>query len=81
MKSYSLYTLKWTGEEKPTLPSIAEKLGIQLSDLNPEFSAVCVDPDKAVYCVMIDQFVLDKIQPNAASGPFSNPSIEPFDIQ
>lgn len=80
MKTYSLHTLLWEGSTKPELRQIAEKLFIAETDLDPEFGVVLIDPDKHLYCFMIDVTVLKKINPDSGiQGPFSNPKIETLD--
>jgi hypothetical protein len=82
MKNFVLHTFDWKSKKTPTLKSLATKFKLNVSDFDPNFNVVLIDPHTNTYCVMIDELKLKNLHDNSEfRGPFSNPKIEPFDLQ
>jgi hypothetical protein len=65
---------------KPTVESVAHKLGVPLDAIDRKFGVIAVDPDRHLYSVRVRA---DAAAPSYDSkgnyrGPFSNPKIAPF---
>ena len=71
----AIYTVKLlAGEEN--LANAAQKLRVELADLDPDFGLVPVAPAEGVYAVLVQ----GSASPVAddTDGPFANPSITAF---
>lgn len=73
-----LMTLKVPGGA-PSLAEAAERLHVDLSDMDTTFGVVPVDPDHGLYAVQVRAGRARK-QPEGTDfqGPWSNPKIAPF---
>ncbi len=76
--NHVLFSFTWPGEP-PTEEELAAKFGFPKDAIDPEFGIVEIDDIDHIYCIMIPS---DDI-PNSDQGgqAFSNPRIEPFDLQ
>ena len=65
---------------KPTVESIAQKLGVSADAIDRRFGVIAVDPDRHLYSVRIraDAAVPSYDAKGNYQGPFSNPKIAPF---
>jgi len=64
---------------KPSLADAAQRLGVELSDMDATFGVVPVDPDRGLYAVQVKAGRAQPAAPGAEyHGPFSNPTIAPF---
>ncbi len=78
--SKMLYSVNWKGE-KPSLEQVAKKYGFKTDDIDQDFGVVEIDPQDNLYSILVEE---DAVAPKAAKdikGPFSNPRIEPFDLE
>lgn len=75
-----LYNINWSGE-KPTLEQVAEKFGFDKNDLDEDFGVVEIDPQDDLYSIMVEESAIGQKDTENIKGPFSNPRIEPFDLQ
>ena len=77
-----LMTVKWTEEEPPTLEKVAAKMNVEVADLDAEFGVINIDPAEKLYSVMVEEDKVSKAKGDRdIEGPYSNPRIEPFDLQ
>jgi hypothetical protein len=63
---------------KPTLAEAAQRLGVQLSDMDATFGVVPIDPNQGLYAVQVRAGRAKTPEGRAYQGPWSNPSIAPF---
>lgn len=81
-----LYNITWEGEP-PTLDQVREKYGFEGDEVDPEFGVVATAPDEHLYAILVEDTAVDRIrgepvdEAKEIEGPFSNPRIEPFDLQ
>lgn len=76
-------TIEWKNTEKPSCAKVAKKLKIPATSIDSEYGFILVDPEQNTYAFLIDENIAANIS-NATDGfkgPFSNPRIEPFDLQ
>jgi hypothetical protein len=81
-----LYTLTWLGAQ-PTIADIQAKYHLKHDDLDSDYGVVLIDPQAQQYAVMIEAAAVERIMGRriegdpAIKGPYSNPPIEPFNLQ
>ncbi len=78
--SKMLYSINWTGK-KPTLAQVAKKLGIEKKDIDEDFGVVEIDPQDNLYSILVEETAVVLKDTKGIEGPFSNPRIEPFDLE
>lgn len=77
-----LMTIKWNEKEPPTLEEVAAKMNAEVADLDAEYGVINVDPADKLYSFMIEEDKVAKAKgDHDIEGPYSNPRIEPFDLQ
>ena len=77
-----LMTVDWPGKEKPSFKQIADHLKIEVKNIDANYGLVLIDPEKNAYAFQVDEATVSRIRPGIKGlrGPFSDPKIEPFDI-
>ena len=65
---------------KPTLAEAAAALGVSLEDLDASFGVVTVDPHRGLHTVLVQGEVSEE-RPDSVQRPFSDPRIEPANVQ
>ena len=81
-----LYNVSWAGEP-PTLEQVRERFGLDGDEVDHEFGVVATAPDEHLYAILVEDSAVDRLRGESAErakaieGPFSNPRIEPFDLQ
>ena len=78
--SKMLYTIKWEGT-KPTIEQVVEKFGFDKKDIDAEFGIIEIDPQDNLYSILLEETTIAEKFPKTVEGPFSNPRIEPFDLE
>jgi len=78
--SKMLYSVNWKGE-KPSLEQIAKKYGFQTDDIDRDFGVIEIDPQDNLYSILVEESAVVPKDAKDIEGPFSNPRIEPFDLQ
>lgn len=66
----------------PDLQEITKKYGLAPSEIDAEFGVVPLGNDD--YTILVETTAAHKITPNTewdTEGPYSNPKIEPFNLQ
>jgi hypothetical protein len=63
----------------PSLAEAAQRLGVDVSDMDATFGVVPVDPDRGLYAVQVRAGRVPK-PPEGSEyrGPWSNPNIAPY---
>lgn len=67
----------------PTLQEVMRQYGIEPHEIDQQFGVVPIDPEKNDYTILIEQSAAQKVSPSQkwdVSGPYSNPSIDTFDL-
>ena len=64
------------GDKPATLESVAQALTLETSDFDQSFGVVTIDAGRVAVRVRADK--VGPTPPAGASGPFSDPRIEPF---
>ena len=73
-----MFTLKLEPNEA-SVAAVRRRLGLAENELDKEFGIVCIDPEKSLYTILVDEQAAAKLEGNeAVQGPFANPSIETF---
>ena len=77
-----LMTVKWDEKDPPTLETIAAKMDVGIADLDAAYGVINIDPQEKLYSVMVEEDKLPELKNKTdIQGPYSNPKIEPFDLQ
>ena len=78
-----LYSFNWQGEEAPSAEDLERKFNLKKSNLDLEFGIVLIDPEKSLYSILVDRDVAIKLSGYEGDlrGPYSNPRIEPMNLQ
>jgi hypothetical protein len=66
----------------PDLQEVTKKYGLAPSEIDTEFGVVPLGNDD--YTILVESTAAHKITPNTdwdTEGPYSNPKIEPFNLQ
>lgn len=77
-----LMTVDWPGDGKPSLKQVADHLKIEVRNIDAGYGLVLIDPEKNAYAFQVDEEAASGIKSGikGVRGPFSDPKIEPFDI-
>lgn len=84
MKNFLLMTIKWDKKEKITTGALAEKLQVDVEELDEEFGVVSVDEAENIYSYRITEAAHNKSageNKKDYEGPYSDVRIEPFDLE
>ncbi len=67
----------------PTVEEVAEKYNIAPDDIDLDFGVVQVDARDGTYTVLVESHAAKRVSENheEVSGPYANPTIQPFDLQ
>jgi hypothetical protein len=66
-------------DEKSDLASAQDRLGLVDDEVDRDFGVVAIDPDNRLYTLLVTPEAAERIVGKGfASGPYSNPRIEPF---
>jgi hypothetical protein len=78
-----LYSFNWQGKKAPNIQDLEQKFDLKKSDLDEEFGIVLIDPEKSLYSILVNQDIVTKLTGYQGDlrGPFSNPRIEPMNLQ
>jgi hypothetical protein len=63
---------------KPTLAEAAQRLGVNVADMDATFGVVPVDPDQGLYAVQVRAGRSKTPEGSEYRGPYSNPTIAPY---
>jgi hypothetical protein len=75
-----MITLKFAGAA-PTIDELQARYGLADDEIDKSFGIVEVDPEDALYTILVEETAISKIKPNQeinVKGPYSNPRISPF---
>lgn len=64
--------------DNPTLAEAAEALGVKVSDCDPDFGVVVIDPSKRVFSVMSRSCHTTNPDGTPFNGPWSDPRIHAY---
>lgn len=77
-----LMTIDWPHAGKPSIRQVANYLEVAEMSIDKDYGIILIDPEKNAYAFQLEEQALKKNNPDkpGVEGPFSNPRIEPFDI-
>lgn len=82
-----LYSIRWAGEP-PTLEQVQDRFGLGRDEVDQDFGVVATAPDENLYAILVEDSAIDRLrgtstetETETVEGPFSDPRIEPFDLQ
>ena len=74
-----MVSIRLDAPAEATIPAVARRLGIEASDLDPDFGVTCLDDKKRLYAILVDAAVAARLEGRpGVEGSFANPPIEPF---
>lgn len=75
---YGLVTVEGF-DSQPSLDTVADSLGVAVSQIDEQFGVLLIDPVKGMYCIQLKSQQGDMRGIDHSHGPWANPPIEPFD--